>query len=72
MKDTLVPCVSIKLLPSNKQLVVLEKAATTATSPAPSGTGQVVNPPDISISMVADQTDNYSVGKSYKVSIQLN
>jgi hypothetical protein len=69
MKNTPVPCISIKQLSSGKQLVVLEKAAEPPTSTPPGGP-VTINPPDISVSLVADPSENYSVGKSYKVTIQ--
>lgn len=70
MKDIPVPCISIKQLPSGKQQVVLEKAPATPTSTPPGGGPVTVNPPDVSITLVADPSENYSVGKSYKITIQ--
>jgi hypothetical protein len=63
-------CTGIGLLSDGRQQVTMQKEAATDTSKTASG-ATVVNQPEavLTLAIDADESENYSVGKEYKIAI---
>lgn len=63
-------CTGIGLLSDGRQQVTMQKAPETETSKTPTG-AQMVNQPEavLTLAIDADESENYSVGKEYKIAI---